>query len=335
MIKGLITVIVPIYKSEKYLNKCVNSILAQTYPHIEVILVNDGAPDGSALLCDEYAKKDDRIKVIHKENGGVSSARNAGLDAASGEYVGFVDSDDFVDEDMYESMIKSIVDTGADIACCGYRTVYDRYYRLVKVPYVGKLSVTLFFECLLEDFRRYYQVAPTGVCNKLFRADLIHSHGNIRFPVDMTEGEDGWFSMDLISKSINGLVFVDITPYHYVISANPGSASKTGGETDILKLLDYIKRRMINVLPDSIEAIDNLFEFQKSVLRATLVHGQNISSLPKRYKLDWRTTKAILGQASNYEEKLSALLLYLLPSGIYRFVFRLYCKLTTFKNNFM
>ena len=102
----MISIIVPVYKAEKYLSRCVDSILGQTYKDLEVILVDDGSPDGSGVLCDAYAAKDSRVRVIHKENGGVSTARNVGLDAAGGDYISFVDSDDYVDPDMYEKMVK-------------------------------------------------------------------------------------------------------------------------------------------------------------------------------------------------------------------------------------
>ena len=126
-----ISVIVPVYKVEPYLNRCIDSILNQTYTDLEVILVDDGSPDNCPALCDQAAQRDPRIKVIHKENGGAASARNAGLAAATGEYIGFVDSDDYIDAEMYQILMETAVDTGADIVECGYRWVkpnvlYDR-----------------------------------------------------------------------------------------------------------------------------------------------------------------------------------------------------------------
>lgn len=102
--KPEISIIVPIYNVEKYLPKCIESILSQTFTNFELILVNDGSKDRSGIICDEYASKDNRIKVIHKENGGVSSARNSGVDLASGKYIGFVDPDDYIKKDMYERL---------------------------------------------------------------------------------------------------------------------------------------------------------------------------------------------------------------------------------------
>ena len=107
-----ISIIVPVYKVEKYLDKCVRSIVEQTYKNLEIILVDDGSPDNCPAMCDEWARKDSRIAVIHKENGGVSSARNAGLAACTGDYVGFVDSDDWIDSGMCEEAMRIILATG-------------------------------------------------------------------------------------------------------------------------------------------------------------------------------------------------------------------------------
>ena len=105
----MISVIVPIYNVEKYLIKCIESIINQTYKDLEIILVDDGSTDSSGKICDEFATKDNRIKVIHKKNGGLSSARNIGLDICKGNYISFIDSDDYIELDMYEKMIKIIV----------------------------------------------------------------------------------------------------------------------------------------------------------------------------------------------------------------------------------
>lgn len=115
----LISVIVPVYKVETYLPRCVDSILAQTWKNLEIFLVDDGSPDGCGRICDEYAKNDPRIRVIHKENGGLSSARNAGLDVASGDYIGFVDSDDWIEPEMYAEMLALMEKYDARMVCAG------------------------------------------------------------------------------------------------------------------------------------------------------------------------------------------------------------------------
>ena len=119
----MISVIVPVYNVERYLRRCVDSILAQTCRDLEIILVDDGSTDGCPSICDGYAAADSRVKVIHKANGGLSDARNAGLEIASGEWVGFVDSDDFIMPEMYETLLRACVEHGVSIAMCGRRLV--------------------------------------------------------------------------------------------------------------------------------------------------------------------------------------------------------------------
>lgn len=118
--QNLVSVIIPVYRAKEYLCECLDSILAQTYVNFELILVDDGSPDGSGDICDEYAEKDARVRVIHKENGGVSSARNRGMEEASGEWIAFVDADDFVAVDYLEKLIGACVNYGSDMALCAY-----------------------------------------------------------------------------------------------------------------------------------------------------------------------------------------------------------------------
>ncbi len=121
----LISVIVPVYKVEEYLDQCVRSIVGQTYKNLEIILVDDGSPDNCPAMCDAWAQKDSRIKVIHKENGGLSDARNAGLAVATGDCIGFVDSDDYIAPTMYEELLVHLTDTGSDLAACGVQMVWE------------------------------------------------------------------------------------------------------------------------------------------------------------------------------------------------------------------
>lgn len=120
-----ISIIVPVYNVEQYLEKCVDSILNQTFKDFELILVDDGSPDNSGAICDQYAEKDSRVRVIHKENGGLSDARNAGIDVAKGKYLGFIDSDDYIAEDMYELLYTNIIKEDANLSICGIYHVYE------------------------------------------------------------------------------------------------------------------------------------------------------------------------------------------------------------------
>lgn len=148
--KILYSIIVPIYKVEKFLPQCIESILSQTLKNLELILVNDGSPDNCPEICDEYAKKDDRIKVINKENGGLVSARKAGLEAASGEYICFVDGDDFLSVDMLEHYNKILKEQKVDLICCGYTA----YFEGVKTETVKQKIISGFYnkKAIEENF---------------------------------------------------------------------------------------------------------------------------------------------------------------------------------------
>ena len=120
-----VSIVVPIYNVEKYLEQCIDSIINQTLKDIEIILVDDGSPDNCPQICDDYAKKDSRIKVVHKKNGGLSSARNAGIEVATGDYIGFVDSDDYIELDMYEKMYSIAIENNVDFVMSDYYRVSD------------------------------------------------------------------------------------------------------------------------------------------------------------------------------------------------------------------
>ena len=123
--KERISVVVPVYNVEQYLEKCVNSIINQTYKNLEIILVDDGATDKSGKLCDELAKLDNRIMVYHKKNGGLSDARNYGVERATGDYIGFVDGDDYIDAEMYEKLYEAIKKENVDVAECNLKIIYS------------------------------------------------------------------------------------------------------------------------------------------------------------------------------------------------------------------
>lgn len=168
-----VSVIVPIYNVEEYINKCVDSILNQTFKEFELILVDDGSTDNSGNICDTYKSIDDRVHVIHKNNGGLSDARNFGIEAATGEFLYFIDGDDFIHEDTLESMYNSIMKTNSDIAICNMVRYYgetdtEKFYNPVE-----KMKV-------LDDNYRFETLKQPSVCNKMFKAILFK---NIKFPL--------------------------------------------------------------------------------------------------------------------------------------------------------
>lgn len=165
--KPKISVIIPVYKVEPYLRKCLDSIVNQTYRNLEIILVDDGSPDNCGAICDEYAARDERIQVIHKPNGGVSSARNVGLAAATGEWLGWVDSDDWIEADMYEVLLKGAKKYGADIAVCSRMEIFknERIFRGWQEE--KSLDRKAGLELLLEN-----DVMQNYCADKLFRKSL-------------------------------------------------------------------------------------------------------------------------------------------------------------------
>ncbi|WP_307993505.1 glycosyltransferase [uncultured Intestinibacter sp.] len=180
-----ISVIVPIYKVEDYLHRCVDSIINQTYTNLEIILVDDGSPDNCPMICDEYAEKDNRIKVIHKKNGGLSDARNAGLDIATGEYIGFVDSDDYISLSFYERLMNIMIVTESDIVECGVKKFKDSN-EICDVKYEN-LNFSTF--STLEAMQNLItnHILSTTVWNKIYKREIIDK---LRFKVGKTNEDD-------------------------------------------------------------------------------------------------------------------------------------------------
>ena len=174
-----VSVIVPVYKVEKYIHRCVDSILSQTFRDFELILVDDGSPDNCPAICDEYAAKDPRVVVIHQKNGGLSAARNAGLDLATGEYIAFVDSDDWLREDALQVLTNHQRKNDADMVLCNIQPTYPPEYTGWQRPASplkdGVLSREEMVECLSSLHNWYYCVA----CNKLYKRAIFE---NLRFP---------------------------------------------------------------------------------------------------------------------------------------------------------
>lgn len=166
--KGLISVIVPIYKVEKYLEVCIESIINQTYTELEIILIDDNSPDGCGEICDRYAKIDDRIIVIHQKNGGAAAARNAGLRVATGEYISFVDSDDYLELDAYEKLLKALQKFNADIVQGDFRFIYVNHQNIHQANYNIRHFSTI-------DYLTYFTEEWTcALCwDKLFRRDVL------------------------------------------------------------------------------------------------------------------------------------------------------------------
>jgi glycosyltransferase involved in cell wall biosynthesis len=173
---SLISVIIPVYKVEKYLDKCLKSVVGQTYTNLEIIIVDDGSPDRCGEICDEWAHKDKRIKVIHKTNGGLSDARNAGLDIAKGGYIGFVDSDDYIHPEMYLMLYHKLLQVNADIVVCGIEMVDELGNTLSGQGFSPSIADGFTINDLKQPISRCIR---SNVWNKLYKRDLW---AEIRFP---------------------------------------------------------------------------------------------------------------------------------------------------------
>ncbi len=215
----LISVIVPVFNVEKYLNRCIDSILSQTYRHLEILLIDDGSNDSSPQICDEYSKKDKRVRTIHKKNGGVSSARNAGLDVASGQFISFIDADDFISNDMYKELIEVYNAHHYDLVKCFYDyyindtiTTKHYYYDPGLIDISDKNSIYSLFKEKKMD---------AEIWSYLFKKDTI---GDLRFK-NYGFGEDLLFVITIISK-VKSLYITNNSYYHYFINDNGAVYSK-------------------------------------------------------------------------------------------------------------
>lgn len=211
----LVSVIVPVYRVEKYLDRCLNSIVDQTYKDIEIILVDDGSPDSCPKMCDEWAKKDNRIKVIHKQNEGLTSARKAGLFIADGEYVLFIDSDDYIELNMVELLVTKAIETDLDMVLCSYYKDSD-----ILIPVSMSYDKDLTTKEEIRDFFILPIIRPMNdnistngfMCTKLYKKSMIKDK--------YFASEREYYTEDVVFNSlmaldINGIAIVNKPLYHY------------------------------------------------------------------------------------------------------------------------
>ena len=200
-----ISVIVPVYNVEKYLAECVDSVLSQTFTDFELLLIDDGSKDGSGAICDEYAAKDSRVRVFHKENGGVSSARNLGLDNANGEWIVFVDADDWLELTMLEKMCHVAVEHNADCVYCDFNMAFEnKIVRYKSASYSDNKT---------NFIKKYIATGWTCLWNILTKKDLYNKH-SLYFPTQICYCEDFWLSVRLFHYA-NRVSYVEKPLYNY------------------------------------------------------------------------------------------------------------------------
>lgn len=232
MDKDLISVIIPVYNVEKYLIRCVDSVINQTYKNLEIILVNDGSTDSSGILCDDLAKGDARIKVIHKENGGVSTAKNDGFLKSRGNYIIFIDSDDYIEEIMIAELYTQLIREDADVSSCGIMNEYTNS----KIPQCKNTEYYAVYN--KEKFIKEYLIGervPGSLCNKLLSRRVVE---NIVFPVGRIY-EDAYYHLDLVESAKKYVI--STKPYYHYYHRDKSLTSEKYSKRD-LDCIDVYKR---------------------------------------------------------------------------------------------
>lgn len=203
-----ISVAIAVYNSEAYLDRTISSVLNQTYKNLEIILVDDGSTDSCPAICDKYAEADDRVKVIHKENGGLFSSRNVGIENATGTYMTFLDGDDWIDTNMYEKLLFALKDTDSDLAVCRYRLVYAEETVDISTNMAAVMEGQEILEKYLEEDEQYQ--IQNAAWNKLYKRSLLEK---LRFPNRWYE--DMLFTIQLLNQPVRS-VYLDKAYHNYV-----------------------------------------------------------------------------------------------------------------------
>lgn len=317
----LISVVVPIYKVEKYLKNCIDSILAQTYKNLEVILVNDGSPDRCGKICDEYANRDIRVIVIHKENGGLSSARNAGLEISKGEYIIFIDSDDWIDKNYIESLHQDLKDNDADIAVPAFCFLYEDGSSAVDPRIQNKtvFSAEESLECFL--FNGY--LTPC-VASKMWKKSLWEE---IRCP----EGklfEDQYTTYKLLMKA-NKVIYDPAVNYYYF--KRNGSIGHSPFSNRTYDLLKGVEEEYIEITREHPNIKDSI-SVARTVWELVFVNMMILSKSEEKtvvYEIQKRAKKNIFKVIrTSFLPKLRKfeIIVFALNFKVYRFLYKCYKK---------
>jgi len=279
----LITVVVPAYNNAPWLPRCLDSLLKQTHENLQIIVVNDGSTDDTQAVLDDYTARYDRIKAIHKENGGVTSARLAGVAAAEGQWIGFLDGDDYVEPQMFAHLLGNAEKYGADISHCGYQLNFpdgrtEYHYNTGMIRQQDKLTG-------LRDLVEERQVEP-GLCNKLFRRELFD---NLEQQMDckIRNNEDMLMNYYLFSAAEKA-VYEDVCPYHYCFREESASRRKLNAH----QLYDPIavRRQILKICPEPLR------ETAQDALLRTYLHKYAQLTLEKstEYTADRKRIRELL-----------------------------------------
>ena len=284
---NIITIIIPIYNVEQYLPQCLKSVINQTYQNLEIILVDDGSTDACPQICEEFALKDNRIKLIHKKNGGLSDARNAGLKRATGDFISFIDSDDFVAVDFCEKLLKALLENTADVAECDF-LAFDNDQDLEKFSTDTKEKIEVFeTEAAVELLMKEY--FKQTVWNKLYRREVL---GHFEFPVGKINEDEFWTYK--VFGNAKKIVKIPDVLYFYrqqegSIMAQQYSIKRLDGLTALQERIDYMKENFPNLenLAIKIFSFGSLWHYQKidkhSKIDQEMVYRKKIVACVKAY----------------------------------------------------
>lgn len=314
-INTIVSVIVPIYKVEKYIKRCIDSIINQSYKHIEIILVDDGSPDMCGRICDDYSKLDNRIKVIHKSNGGLSDARNYGINVASGEYIIFVDSDDYIETNTIETLINYAKNKSLDVICGNaYRiTISDSNSNINKTVLIGGTTedvITTGEEYIVQCIRnRKFSVA---VWTRMYSTKLIKDN-NIYFKKGILHEDENWTPKLLLkAKRVS---YCNFTFYNYIIRDD--SITQTmNKQKHIVDIINTCKE--LEYEYNKLKSINN-----KKILKDYLVKLYiNTSTYGDFNKIFYNTVidkRFVLSNASLLKTRIEAII-YCLNISLYRYI---------------
>lgn len=259
----LFSIIIPVYKVEEYIHRCLDSVLSQSYENFECIIIDDGSPDNCGIICDEYAKKDERIYVIHQENGGLSSARNAGIERSVGEYLLFVDSDDWIEPETLEVLFKEISKSKPDVIVFGYAEVYGESKKYT--VYGAYAEETIKEKFISDEWRNF-------ACNKCFVSRLF---ANVRFPIN--QAYEDLFTVPRLINSADKISMISNVLYNY----NQDNVNSITKNMNSIKEYDFFVALLNNyeIAKDSKRSCENLCMykcFEKAEDAIILNHNDNL-----------------------------------------------------------
>ena len=316
MKKSKVSIVLPIYNVEKYLRRCIDSVINQTLREIEIILVDDGSPDDCGQICDEYCKKDERIKVIHQKNRGLSAARNSGIEIATSEYICFIDSDDYIEKDMIEYLYNNAKKYNTDITCCGFTNIYENGIN-EKITTVKEKKIYSSKEALdIHLLSGYIEVVAW---NKLYKLELF---ANIRYPEGLLY-EDMLTTYKLLDISNNILLLPD-SKYYYCKRKNSIGANTFSNK--MLKLLDACDE-VTNFTINKYSNLDNIkiaqIQWYIVVLNKMIISNDLDKKLLNKTKKMIKDNLFILNK-NNYLNKTRKIqnLLLLINTKLYIFIYK-------------